>query len=225
MFSFWQEQEELLDSHFMVSVWGVSGWLPLVWGSECSSQNGLGFYDEFLFFYTLQHGQPGSQLHLGAMRSFFILSPNPHRSLTFLLWWGLEAFTTYSGQLDTGKLRRTRVTSSDGSVDRCFSSWWPTTHTWCETMHDSWVRVSLTYTWTMSPPLLVQEALSGPPYLGFSNRDPIEPWGMGHHITEQGHSLPVKWHLTGNLRVGNSIALPGLTAELLRGEAMTCRIK
>lgn len=59
---------------------------------------------------------------------------------------GLEVFTAFSGHLDTGKPRRTRITSSEAPQATLQHHKWAATYAWCETKRDPWVRVSLTYT-------------------------------------------------------------------------------
>lgn len=108
--------------------------------------------------------------------SLFTFPLDPHRGLTSetRTWRNAEKTLT------TDSAFRPRVTEenlsgqSQGqcfsiSPGRCFSSW-------CETAHDPWVRVSLAYTWTLSPTLPSQEDLSELlPSLGFSNRDSTGP--------------------------------------------------
>lgn len=146
------------------------------------------------------------------MRRLFIFSLN--LSETSLSSWdllGLEVFTAFSGRLDTGGKNQ------ENSVLRLHRQTlqqheWVAIYAWCETTRDLWVGVSLTYAWTMSPPLPAQETLNElPTYLGFSDRDSIGPRGTSHCWTRKMAS--------GQQQMGNSDALPGLTAEPLREEA------
>lgn len=128
------------------------------------------------------------------MRRLFIFSLNS--SETSLSPWdllGLEVFTAFSGCLDTGKPRRTRITSpeapqADTSAARVGGHLcvvWD--YTWPMGRSQPDLHLNLVST------LPAQETLNElPTYLGFSDRDSIGPQGTSHFWTR---TLSGKWHL------------------------------
>lgn len=121
------------------------------------------------------------------------LYPPLNPSETSLSSCDLLGFYSILRPFRPGKPRRTWISSPEAPQAELQQHEWAATYAWCETTCDPWAGVSLTYTWTMSPPLPAQETLNElPTYLGFSDRDSTGSRGTSHYWTR---SIPGKWYL------------------------------